>query len=213
MNSLEYTTTAPKNLQPVFGTKSAWEATVTAQVNHPTEEALTSGTPSQSKICFVSASISASHCTYLRDLFKLPLTYQTITGLSVIPLTSRSSNTKGLMLKAEALYTNASVRETAIWIYDSRADEFHVAAALESSEFRVVSEGSLAGCLITADWDRAKGEARWDDHRRDITVYRLGGKGEAQTYQEVLRYTTAMKYSAEDTDTISSQINTVLARL
>lgn len=214
MNMLEYATTAPQNLQKAFGTKSAWEAEVTAQVNTPGEEELQSGIPSRSKICFVNSSGGTSDCTYFHDVFQSTLSYQTAAALSVIPLVkSKSPKTVGLLLNATAYYVSGDIHETAIWVYDARTDEFHLAASLESPELRIVSEGPLDGYLITADWNRAANEARWDDHRRDITVYRFDGSDGAGTYREVLTYTTAKKYGAEDTNTINSEIDVILRHL
>jgi len=58
-----------------------------------------------------------------------------------------------------------------------------------------------------------RGEARWDDHQRKITVYRFDAGDGAGTYREALEYTTAQKYDAEDTNTINSEMNVILTRV
>jgi hypothetical protein len=212
MNAVEYSTAAPINLQASFDAKAAWQAVVIGQTAPPLWQDI-DGPPSQSKICFVSEAKGANDCAYFRDLFKSPLGSQAITDLSVVSLSSISPNTEGLVLKATGFYTSGEVHETAIWVYDQADNNFSLVSALTSDEERIVTQGPLDGFLITVNWNWEKGEARWDDHRRKITVYRFAANEGAGAYREVLEYTTAKKYDAEDTHTIDSEMNVILTRL
>jgi len=202
----EYAENASFDLETQLSTTGDWKAVVTA-ANDPNLEFEAEGDPSKSKICFVRASTGTSECTFFRDLFSSRLTFQLSDGLSVVRLTSKPE-TKGLRLMATALYPTGQIRETAIWVYDERRDQFRVAATLTSSEVRIFPSGALEGCLVTADWDRAleQSQTRFgSDHKRMITVYRYKTQGSAGSYQKVLTYITAKKYSPEDTDTIEAE--------
>lgn len=211
MNAVEYAAAAPTNLQASFDAKAPWQAVVIAQTAPPLWQDV-DGPPSQSKICFVDSSKGANDCTYFRDLFESSLGSQAVTDLSAVSLSSASASAKGLVLKATGYYVSGEIHETAIWVYDQANDKFNLVSALTSNEQRIVSQGPLGGFLITADWDWAAGESRWDDHQRKITVYRFDATDGVGAYREVLEYATAKKYGAEDTDTIDSEMNVILTR-
>ena len=203
----EYSQRASVDLSAEFSTMGDWKAVVTA-ANDPNSEFESEGESSKSRICFARGSHGASECTYFRDLFSSHLTFQLLKGLSVVELISGHPETKGLQMMATALYPTGQVHEAAIWVYDRRRDQFRVAATLTSGELRIFPAGALKGCLITADWDRPlnEGETRFgSDHKRIMTVYRYSAEGSAGTYQKVLTYITARKYSPDDTDTIEAE--------
>lgn len=212
MNPLEYSTATPTNLQTSFDTRTTWQAIVSAQPAPPIWQDI-DGPPSQSKICFADASQGANDCTYFRDLFKSTLGSQAVTDLSVVSVASKSPNAKALVLKATGFYISGDVHETAIWVYDQANDKFNLVSALTSDEEQIMSGGPLDGFLITADWDWASGETRWDDHQRKMTVYRFDASNGAGSYRRALEYTTAKKYGAEDTNTINSEMNAILTQL
>jgi len=78
------------------------------------------------------------------------------------------------VLKADAVYQSGEIHEIAVWVYDQRDGELHNVAALKYEELRIFSDGTLNGCIATADWDqrRHQGETRWDRHRRTIRLSR-----------------------------------------
>lgn len=212
MNAVEYSTATPVDLQTSFDTRTTWQAVVNAQPTPPLWQDI-DGPPSQSKICLVNNSKGEDDCTYFRDLFKSTLGSQALTDLSVVSVTSKSPNAKALVLHAIGFYTSGDVHETAIWVYAQTNDKFTLVSALTSDEEQIIDAGPLDGFLITADWDWASGETRWDDHQRKITVYRFDATDGAGAYREALEYTTTKKYGAEDTNTINSEMNVILTRL
>jgi len=209
---LQYREEPPFDLKDAFGTTGDWKAEVTAAVEPAREFESDEGT-SQSRICFVGTAPPKSECTYFTDLFHSNLTVQVLSSLSVVRLRSGSAATNGLVMKAAAWYPTGQVLETAIWVYDAQQDHFHLLSGLESGEVRIFSSGPLNGILATADWHRDKGESRWSDHRRDITVYRYSADNGATSYRKVLEYTTTKKYGAEDTGTIDAERANIEAKI
>jgi hypothetical protein len=202
----------PFDLKVGFGTVGDWKAVVTAVVKPERDFDSDSG-PSLSKICFVRTNPAENECTYFGDLFHSGITFQEFSSFSVVRLRSGPAAINGLVMKAEALYPTGQVHETAIWAYDAQRDDFHLVSGQESEEVRIFSNGPLNGTLVTASWHRDEGETRWSDHRRDITVYKYGGNGEAASYRKVLEYTTTEKYGAEDTDTIDANEADIVAKV
>jgi hypothetical protein len=205
-----YTVAPPVHLQNVFGTRTAWDAVVTAQSGGYED---VSASPSQAKICFVADSSAANQCTYFNDLFQSTLTYQELTDLSVAPLAS-ATNAKGLILKVTGSYPTGNAHEMAIWVYDSKQDNFRLVSALQSSEERIFTDGPLDSYLVTANWQWEQGETRFgSDHLRKITAYQYVRDDGAGVYRKVLEYTTAKKYGPEDTNTIEGEISAIEAKL
>jgi hypothetical protein len=200
------------DLQAGLGTTGDWKAIVTATVE-PQREIVSDEGPNQSRMCFVRAAPATSECTYFRDLFHSNLTFQVLSSLTAVRLQSESAPTYGLELKAAAWYSTGQVLETAIWIYDAQRDDFHLVLAVESGEASIFSSGLLNGMLVTSVWHRDEGDTRWNDHRREITVYRYSAEGGEAGYRKVLEYTTTKKYGAEETDTIDAESNNIEARL
>lgn len=207
----QYREEAPFELKAAFGTTGDWKALVTAVVE-PRHEIVSDDGASQSRICFVRAAPPGNDCAWFKDLFDSNLVYQTFSSLS--PMRLRSGNAvNGLMMKASALYTTGQVPETAIWVYEARQDRFHLVFAGKSPEVRVFSSGPRDGMLVTADWIWDKGETRWNDHRRDIAVYRYSSDAGNAGYRKVIEYTTAKKYGAEDTGTIEEELAVIEAKI
>jgi hypothetical protein len=201
-----------KSLQRDFDTESAWAALVRAP---PPRKDSINDPSSRPKLCFINQTKGQTHCTTLQTLFGSSLADQSFTDLSIAPLRSQSPQTSGLILRALGGYPSGHVYETAIWVYDAAKDAFNliaVIAAGDFSEVRIVNEGQLDGYLIAAHWSWSKDEGRWDDHRRQITVYRFDVTTRPGAYRQVLEYTTAKKYGAEDADTISSEWGAILMR-
>ena len=117
------------------------------------------------------------------------------------------------MLRANGLYPTGRSSETALWAYDRGADTFRLLLAVQAPEVKIVSDGPLSGIVITAQWKWSPKESRWDDHRRQITVYRLKGTSSELTYKKSLEYLTAKKYGAEDTMTVDAELPTIGSRL
>jgi hypothetical protein len=209
---VQYREEPPFDLKAAFGTTGDWKAVVTAAVE-PTREFESDEWTSQSRICFVRTTPPTSECIYFRDLFHSNLTFQVLSSLSIVRLSSGNAATNGLVLKAAAWYPTGQVPETAIWVYDAQQDHFHLLSALESGEVRIFSSGPLSGILVTADWHRDEGESRWSDHRRDITVYRYSADNGEASYRKVLEYTTTKKYGAEDTDAIDAERASIEAKI
>lgn len=208
----EYREEPSFGLKADFSTTGDWKAVVTAAVE-PQREFESDEGPSQSRICFARTAPRTSECVYFRDLFHSNLTFQVFSSLTVVQLQSESVPANGLELKAAAWYPTGQVHENAIWVYDARRDDWRLVLAVESGEVRIFSSGPLKGTFITSDWHRGEGERRWDDHRRDITVYRYGADGRMAGYRKVLEYTTTRKYGAEDTDTIDAELSSIEERL
>ncbi len=202
----------PFDLKAGFGATGDWKAVVTAVVEPKRDFDPNSG-PSVSRICFVRTNPAKNQCEYLGDLFHSDLTFQKFSSLGVVPLRSGPAAINGLVMKATALYLTGQEQETGIWVYDVQQDEFHPVSAHVSEETRIFSSGPLNGTLVTASWHRDQGETRWSDHRRDITVYKYSGDGEAAGYEKVLEYTTVKKYGAEDTDTIGAELVNIEAKV
>ncbi|HEV2703663.1 MAG TPA: hypothetical protein VGV09_18705 [Steroidobacteraceae bacterium] len=203
----------PFDLGRDFGPPQDWKAIVTAAAE-PQAEIDPNATPSQSKICFVRASLGTTQCTYFKDLFKSALAFQGLSGLSIVPLTSEPHPTNALLMKAVAWYPTGQLSETAIWNYDRRNEAFRLAVAMESPEVRIVSSGLLAGYLITADWQWEAGETRFgSNHKRRIAVYQFNARDSAMGYHKVLEYITASKYGPENDHTIDSEIGTIRKRI
>jgi hypothetical protein len=208
----QYREERPFDLQAGLGATGDWKAVVTAAVE-PRREIVSDDGPSQSRICFVRAAPATSECAYFSDLFHSNRKFQVFSSLTTVRLQPESAATNGLELKAAAWYSTGQVPETAIWIYDALRDDFHLALAVESGEVRIFTSGPLNGMLVTSDWHRDEGDTRWDDHRRDITVYRYSADGEKAVYRKVLEYTTTEKYGAEDTDTIDAALSNIEEKL
>jgi len=208
----QYREEPPFDLKAGLGTTGDWKAVVTAAVE-PQREFESDEGPSQSRICLVRTAPNTSECTFFRDLFHSSLTFQVFSSLATVRLQSESAATNGLELKAAAWYPTGQVHETAIWVYDAQRDDWHLVLAVESDEVRVFGSGVLNGMLVTSDWHRDEGEARWDDHRREITVYRYSADGGEALYRKVLEYTTTKKYGAEDTDTIDAESSNIEEKL
>jgi hypothetical protein len=201
----QYKEEAALDLQREFGTVGDWKAVVTAAIP-PNSEFESDKDPSLSKICFIRAGSSAGSCAYFRDIFDSRLTFQVLSGLSIVPLTEGATAMKGLVLKADGWYPTGQLHEIAIWSYDTKHDSFHLALAVGFNEERIFDRGALAGTLVTSDWRRERGDTRWSDHRREIQVYRYVTAHDGGVYRKILDYTTTKKYSAEDTQTIGEEL-------
>jgi hypothetical protein len=202
----------PFDLKVGFETAGDWKAVVTA-VLEPKRDFDSDEGPSRSKICFVRTNPTENECVWFGDLFHSNLTFQEFSSLSVVPLRSGPVAINGLVMKAEGLYPTGQLHETAIWIYDAQRDDFHLVSAQESQEVRIFSSGPLNGTFVTATWHRDEAETRWSDHRRDIAVYKFSGNGDAASYRKVLEYTSAKRYGAEDTETVSAEVANILGRV
>jgi hypothetical protein len=208
----QYKQEAALDLQREFGTAGSWKAVVTAAIR-PNGEIESDEGPSLSKICFIRVASSIRTCAYFKDIFDSHLTFQVLSGLSIVSLTEGATTTKGLILRADAFYPTGQLHEIAIWSYDTKRDDFHLALAVGFTEERIFNSGPLAGTLITADWRRETGESRWSDHRREIRVYRYVTRADVGIYAKVLDYTTTKKYGAEDTSTIEQELAVIESKL
>jgi hypothetical protein len=208
----QYKQEAALDLQREFGTVEGWKAVVTAAIP-PSGEIEADEGPSLSKICFIRAASGTGTCAYFRDIFDSRLTFQVLSGLSVERLTEGTTATKGLVLKADALYPTGQLHEIAIWSYATKRDDFHLALAVGFNEERILNSGALAGTLMTSDWRRERGETRWSDHRREIQVYRYITRNDVGVYRKILDYTTTKKYGAEDMNTIEQEFSVIESKL
>jgi len=128
-----------------------------------------------------------------------------LSGLSIVRLMEGTTATMALVLKADALYPTGQLHEMAIWPYDRKRDDFHLALAVGFNEARILNSGPLAGTLVTSEWRRERGATRWSDHRREIQVYRYVTGNDVGVYRKILDYTTTKSYGAEDTKTIEQE--------
>lgn len=212
--SPEVATTVTKSLQGDFDTASPW--TVVVNAPPPNTDPLSSTPPQQPKICFSKSRGGPSDCTGFQDLFTSSLPDQTFTSLSVVPLRSKSPRIQGLILRALGQYPTGHEYETAIWVYDVAKDAFHLAAVMTAGDFsevRIVNNGPLDGYLIAASWSWAKGEGRWDSHRRLIQIGHFDVAPGSEPYRELMVYTTAKAYGAEDADTIDAEWDSIKTHL
>jgi hypothetical protein len=207
----QYSESPPFDLKMPFATRDPWQAVVTAAAARDYEISGAGNLgPSRSKICFIRAAGQQGECEYFRTLFHSSLTIQESSGLSLIPLTSKRGGVTGLVLKATALYDTGQLHETAIWVYDAKADRFRLISSATAAEEQIFASGALDGYLVTADWHFQPGETRFgSDHQRIITVYRYEPSDAGGSYRKVLRYTTVKKYGPEDVGTIAEEMDSI----
>jgi len=172
------------------------------------------------KLCFSRLNDKRDDCTKITS--GMPnnpgflYNYQTVRQLGIVPL---KAGIQAIEFQAEFSGGGSGLGEQiSIWTYDQKGDSFWPALTITSNESiqcKVISTGPLAGYVISADavWQSDKGEAHFDAHQFEISVYRLSG----QFYLKVLTYLTTQKYGGEgernQTDAIGGEMTRIRSLL
>jgi hypothetical protein len=204
-------------LKSHFATRSDWVVTA-YQAQQPSDPDSMGDDPA--KLCFSRTSDKRNDCTKITSGMSndpgFQYNYQTVKRLGIVPL---KKGVQALEFQAEFSGGGSGLGEQiSLWTYDQKGDSFWPALTITSNESiqcKVISTGRLAGYVISADavWQSDKGEAHFDAHQFEITVYRFSG----QFYLEVLTYLTTQKYGGEGeanpTDAIGGEMTRIRSLL
>lgn len=193
-------------LQEPFATKSAWSVTAYQPAGGP---ARTGDTPA--RICFWKPpSDDGKDCTSLTSVGRITenqpsydtLVYQSVTNVSVVPLTHAPKPQMAVKLEAAMSYGGSgSATQISLWTYDPALDQFHSILALavpNLGEVRLFDDGPLAGDIVTAEYIWGANETHYEPHRYWIELKRFNPA--SGYYDNVLSYLTSGKYNGEGKD-------------
>lgn len=193
-------------LQEPFATKSAWNITAYQAAGEP---ARTGDTPA--RICFWKPpSDDGKDCTSLTSVGRITenqpsydtLVYQSVTNVSVVPLTHTPKPQMAVKLEATMFYGGSgSATQVSLWTYDPDLDQFHSILALavpNLGEVRLFDDGPLAGDIVTAEYVWGAGETHYEPHHYWIELKRFNPV--SGHYDNVLSYLTSGKYDGEGKD-------------
>jgi len=185
-------------LKSQFATRSDWIITAYQAQSSANSDSIGDD---PAKLCFSRASDKRQDCTKITSGITndpgFTYNYQTVKRLDIVPL---KPSLQAVFFHAEfSAGGSGTADQFSLWTYDRKSDSFWPTLMFttnESGGMKVISNGPLAGYVITADaaWQIDKGEFHFSAHHYNITVYRLSG----QFYLKVLNYLTTRKYGGDD---------------
>jgi hypothetical protein len=196
-------------LKQSFGTTKDWKVTAYQPDEHQ-EVHLAENV--ESKVCFwVDPAGKESSCQSVSGTYG----YQSVKQLTVVPLRKANPAVWGVLLDVKSSGGGSGWRDSiTIWTYESSEDEFKKAIGTEVSnidEYRVFSEGPLAGFLVIASGLWVGDEGHFGPHYFSMEMLKNGrlGEGSAERYRYLLQYITSKKYESEEIRVITPELDNI----